>query len=148
MLGLCFYIILLVFLYHIFPSTDVTLMAGMFILAGMANGSYQQIPWAMYPDLMDLTRNKSGEAIEGTFSAIWLFGQKVANALAPLALSLILGFYGWQETSKGMVKQTETAIQALQFTVTLIPACVLILATMVLQFLYRPSAKKALEGVP
>ena len=148
MLGLCFYIILLVFLYHIFPSTNVTLMAGMFIFAGMANGSYQQIPWAMYPDLMDLTRNKSGEAIEGTFSAIWLFGQKVANALAPLALSLILGFYGWQETSKGMVKQTETAIQALQFTVTLIPACVLILATMVLQFLYRPSAKKALEGVP
>ena len=69
-----------------FPSTDVTLMAGMFFLAGMANGSYQQIPWAMYPDLMDLTRNESGEAIEGTFSAIWLFGQKVANALAPLAL--------------------------------------------------------------
>ena len=115
-------------------------------LAGMANGSYQQIPWAMYPDLMDLTRNESGEAIEGTFSAIWLFGQKVANALAPLALSLILGFYGWQETSKGMVKQTETAIQALQFSVTLIPGFVLIIAMMAMQFLYRPSAEKALEG--
>ena len=47
-----------------------------------------------------------------------------------------------------MVKQTETAIQALQFSVTLIPACVLILASMALQFLYHPSADKALEGSP
>ena len=47
-----------------------------------------------------------------------------------------------------MVKQTDKAIQALQFNVTLIPACLLILAIMALQFLYRPSAEKALEGTP
>ena len=47
-----------------------------------------------------------------------------------------------------MVKQTETAIQALQFSVTLIPACVLIIAMIAIQFLYRPSAEKALEGTP
>ena len=70
-LGLSFYILLLFAIFLVFPSTDVTLMALMFVLAGMANGSYQQIPWAMYPDLMDLTRHQSGEAIEGTFSAIW-----------------------------------------------------------------------------
>ena len=90
-----------------------------------------------------LTRNESSEAIEVTFSAIWLFGQKVTNALPHLALSLILVFYGWQETSKGKVKQTKTAIQALQFSVALISLCVLILAIMALQFQYRPSAEKA-----
>ena len=76
----------------------------------------------MYPDLMDLTRHQSGEAIEGTFSAIWLFGQKVANALAPMALALILGMYDWKETSQGKVEQTADAIQALQVSVTMIPA--------------------------
>ena len=48
----------------------------------MTNGAYQQISWAIYPDLMDITRSESGNAIEGAFSAVWLFGQKVANAIA------------------------------------------------------------------
>ena len=142
-LGLSFYILLLFAIFLVFPSTDVTLMALMFVLAGMANGSYQQIPWAMYPDLMDLTRHQSGEAIEGTFSAIWLFGQKVANALAPMALALILGMYEWKETSQGKVEQTADAIQALQVSVTMIPAAVLMLAILGLLFIYRPAAPLA-----
>ena len=35
--------------------------------------------------------------------AVVKVGQKVANAMAPLALSLILGFYDWKEPSKGKV---------------------------------------------
>ena len=142
-LGLSFYILLLFAIFLVFPSTDVTLMAPMFVLAGMANGSYQQIPWAMYPDLMDLTRHQSGEAIEGTFSAIWLFGQKVANALAPMAL--ILGMYDWEETSQGKVEQTADAIQALQVSVTMIPAAVLMLAILGLLLIYRPAAPLATQ---
>jgi GPH family glycoside/pentoside/hexuronide:cation symporter len=48
----------------------------------------------MYPDLMDVTRSDSGVAIEGAFSAIWLFGQKAADAFAPLILGAILAVYG------------------------------------------------------
>ena len=43
-------------------------------LAGMTNGAYQQIPWAMYPDLMDVTRAQSGAAIEGAFRPIFSLG--------------------------------------------------------------------------
>ena len=89
---------------------------------------------------MDHTRHQSGEAIEGTFSAIWLFGQKVVNALAPMALALILGMYDWEETSQRKVEQTADAIQALQVSVTLIPAAVLMLAILGLLFIYRPAA--------
>jgi GPH family glycoside/pentoside/hexuronide:cation symporter len=39
---------------------------------------------------MDVTRVQSGAAIEGAFSAVWLFGQKLANAVAPAVLGLIL----------------------------------------------------------
>lgn len=142
--GLFLYLFVLYGLYSVLPATNVTLIAGMFILAGMTNGSYQQIPWAIYPDLMDVTRRETGEAIEGAFSAIWLFGQKAANAIAPLVLSLILGAYGWQETTEGKVDQLPEAVNALQVSITLVPAAVLGLSILALLFIYRPMARRIL----
>lgn len=140
-LGLTLYIVLLFGLFAVLPSVNVTIVAGMFVLAGMTNGAYQQIPWAIYPDLMDITRRQSGEAIEGAFSAIWLFGQKAANAFAPLILGLILGAYGWVETTQGQAVQTDVAIRALHFSVTLVPAGVLGVSIGLLVVLYRPLVK-------
>jgi GPH family glycoside/pentoside/hexuronide:cation symporter len=142
-LGLGLYMILLCALYTMMPSVNVTAMAGMFVLAGMTNGAYQQIPWAMYPDLMDVTRKATGEAIEGAFSAIWLFGQKAANALAPLVLGAILGTYGWQETTEGKIDQLPEAISALHVSITLLPAAVLGLAIAGLVLVYRRSLANA-----
>jgi GPH family glycoside/pentoside/hexuronide:cation symporter len=93
----------------------------------------------MYPDLMDVTRKATGEAIEGAFSAIWLFGQKAANALAPLILGAILGSYGWQETTEGKIDQLPEAISALHVSITLLPAAVLGLAIVGLVLVYRRS---------
>ena len=55
LIGILCYIALLIFIFFSLPNNNVTLIAGLFILAGMTNGSYQQIPWALYPDLMDVT---------------------------------------------------------------------------------------------
>ena len=143
--GLMFYVLLLYALYLALPSVNVTAIAGMFVLAGAANGSYQQIPWAMYPDLMDVTRLQSGEAIEGAFSGIWLFGQKVANAFAPLLLSIFLASYGWRETTEGRVEQLPEAIAALLKSITLVPAAILVVAVFALILIYKPMAAKALR---
>jgi len=142
--GLSLYVVLLGVLYTLLPSVNVTAIAGMFVLAGMTNGAYQQIPWAMYPDLMDVTRRESGIAIEGAFSAIWLFGQKLANALAPAVLGLTLAAAGWQESSTGEVPQTADALATLQSAITLIPAVILIIAVLALAFIYRPIAARVL----
>ncbi|MEL6960992.1 MAG: MFS transporter [Pseudomonadota bacterium] len=144
-LGLSLYIVLLYGLYSVLPSVNVTIVAGMFVLAGMTNGSYQQIPWAIYPDLMDVTRAESGEAIEGAFSAIWLFGQKAANAFAPLILGAILAAYGWQETTEGTVDQTAEALSALHWAVTLVPAGILGLSILGLVAVYQPMARRVLH---
>ena len=144
-LGLCLYVALLSLLYTQLPSVNVTLIAGLFVLAGMTNGAYQQIPWAIYPDLMDLTRDRSGESIEGAFSAIWLFGQKVANALAPLLLGAILALWGWQETTEGQTEQTDAALRALHLSVTLVPAGILALSILGLLALYLPAQRRALR---
>ena len=136
--------ILLYALYTMLPSVNVTAIAGMFVLAGMTNGSYQQIPWAIYPDLMDVTRRNSGASIEGAFSAIWLFGQKLANAVAPAVLGLTLAAAGWQETTNVVVPQTDEALGTLQVSITLIPAVILIVAILALAFIYRPMARRVL----
>jgi GPH family glycoside/pentoside/hexuronide:cation symporter len=142
--GLCLYAVLLGVLYTAMPSVNVTAMAGLFVLAGMANGAYQQIPWAMYPDLMDVTRVQSGAAIEGAFSAVWLFGQKLANAVAPAVLGLILARAGWQEATGDVVAQTQDALLALQVAITLVPAAILGLAVIGLIGVYRPVAARML----
>ena len=144
-LGLSLYIILLYTLYEALPSVNVTAIAGLFVLAGMTNGAYQQIPWAMYPDLMDVTRDESGEAIEGAFSALWLFGQKVANAVAPLVLAAILASFGWQETTEGRVDQLPEAVYALQVSMTLVPAGILALAVAGLITLYLSQVRRVLR---
>ena len=126
--GLGAYIILLFILFYALPSTNITTMVILFLLAVVTNGAYQQIPWAMYPDLMDQTRVEFGEAIEGAFSAVWLFGQKVANAIAPGFLAIILGIYGFQSSTIGKIEQPDQALTALKVMVTLVPAAFLFFA--------------------
>jgi GPH family glycoside/pentoside/hexuronide:cation symporter len=137
--GLVLYIILLFVIYRALPSVNVTAIAGLFMLAGMTNGAYQQIPWAMYPDLMDIMRLKTGAAIEGAFSAFWLFGQKFANALAPSLLALILSTYGWRETTQGITEQLPEAINALHMSITIVPSAILAVAILGLVFVYLRS---------
>ena len=143
--GIVCYIALLIFIFFSLPNYNVTLIAGLFILAGMTNGSYQQIPWALYPDLMDVTREETGESIEGAFSAVWLFGQKVANAISPLVLGFILSMYGWKETTEGITNQSDAALNTLQTSITLIPAAILGIAGILLVSIYLPQHRKLMS---
>ena len=144
-IGIVCYIALLIFIFFSLPNYNVTLIAGLFILAGMTNGSYQQIPWALYPDLMDVTREETGESIEGAFSAVWLFGQKVDNAISPLVLGFILSMYGWKETTEGITKQSDAALDTLQTSITLIPAAILGIAGILLVSIYLPQHRKLMS---
>jgi len=144
--GLIIYIILLFAIFLSLPSVDIILIAILFIIAGMTNGAYQQIPWAIYPDLMDITRNESGNAIEGAFSAVWLFGQKVANAIAPLILSIILAIFGWREAGDGYTNQIPEALGALRNSITIVPALILALAIVGLVYFSKYLKNYRLSG--
>lgn len=146
-IGLGLYAVLLYVLNVNLPSVNVTAIAGLFVLAGMTNGAYQQIPWAIYPDLMDVTRAQSGAAIEGAFSAIWLFGQKLANAFAPALLGVLLAGAGWQETTQGQADQSPQALAQLQWSITLLPAMILLVSLVALALVYLPMQRRVLANV-
>ncbi|KPP84971.1 MAG: ABC-type zinc uptake system permease component ZnuB [Rhodobacteraceae bacterium HLUCCA08] len=139
--GLVLYALVLGATYFVLPAEGAGLMALMFFGAGIANGAYQQIPWAMYPDHMDITRDASGEALEGGFAAVWLFGQKVSNALGPALLGIILAGAGWQESTGGRVDQSPEALEALRRAMTIWPAGFFLVALVGLVLIYRPVAR-------
>ena len=139
--GIVLYIGVLLVIWSVLPAPNITFMAVLFLLAGFTNGAYQQIPWAMYPDLMDVTRNETGESIEGAFSAVWLFGQKVSNAIAPLILGLVLSAAGWRASTQGTVEQSPEALEALRAAITLWPVGLFALSIAGLVLLYRPAAR-------
>lgn len=141
-IGLTLYVAVLLVVWQALPAQSITPMAALFLAAGFTNGAYQQIPWAIYPDHMDDTRATSGQAIEGAFSAVWLFGQKIANAVAPLILGLVLSAAGWQESSQGVIAQTDSALGALRAGLTIVPAGILTLAIIGLLIFYRPYARR------
>lgn len=140
-IGMGFYIVVLLVIWQVLPATGISVMALLFLATGFTNGAYQQIPWAMYPDLMDVTRKETGEAIEGAFSAVWLFGQKVSNAIAPLILGLVLSRADWQPSTQGRVDQSPEALLALESALTLWPAALFVAGIAGLVLIYRPAAK-------
>lgn len=142
--GTVAYVLVMIMLFLMLPSTSLIPVIVLMFLAGVANGAYQAIPWAIYPDLMDVTRARSGESIEGAFSSVWLFGQKVANAIAPLILGSFIAAYGWKETTQGFTDQTPEALSALQLAMTLIPMVIFVLALLLFVLIYRPAAKRLL----
>ena len=144
-IGLGFYIIMLNIVFNSSPFIDITKVAGLFFLTGIGNGTYHQIPWAMYPDLMDVTRKKTGAAIEGAFSSVWYLGQKIANAFGPFVLSLVLGIYGFQETTTGSTAQTQEALDALIWGMTILPATIFGMTIIGLIFIYFPFAQRVLK---
>ncbi|MDB2403556.1 MFS transporter, partial [bacterium] len=82
-----------------------------------------QLPWSMMPDLVDWSARRENFKVEGAFSGLWLLGQKVGNALAPLVLGQLLALYGWiSSTNGGDVTQLPEAVDALRWALTLIPA--------------------------
>ena len=136
--GLAAYVVVLGVVFAVLPTGNLWLVFAVFLAVGLTNGAYQQIPWAIYPDHMDATRAQTGEAIEGAFSAVWLFGQKAANAVGPLVFALILGAAGWQEARGEVVAQSETALAALRAGGTLVPAAILAVSIVLILRLYRP----------
>lgn len=143
-LGPSLYVVLLYEIHAMLPSVNVTPVAGMFVLAGMTNCAYRQIPWDIYSDLIDITLRQIGVVIEGACSAVWLLGQKRANAVAPAALGLTLAAVGWQDTTDGTVAQSYTALATLLMSITLIPAAILCIAISGLCLIYRPMVWRGL----
>lgn len=135
--GSLVYAVVLAAFFTQLPSAAITGVGLYVLLIGFMNGCYQQLPWAMLPDLIDITRIRDGKNQEGTFNGLWLLGQKAANAIGPALLGILIASAGWVESTSGVVPQPAEAISTLQWAMTLLPAVFFLLSVPIFLLLSR-----------
>ncbi|MEM0976058.1 MAG: MFS transporter [Pseudomonadota bacterium] len=143
-ISILMFIVLEFMIYAILPTSNSLVIGLVLMFSGAVTTAYRQVPWTVYPDLIEATKRKTGLQIEGVFQIAWISGQRIAYAIAPLVLCAILGLSGWQQSVDGFINQTEEAIDALRFTLTLVPGIILMVALVLLTFVYIPLARREL----
>ncbi|MEO1564310.1 MAG: MFS transporter [Pseudomonadota bacterium] len=126
------------------PNSNTFVIFLLFMYAGAVTTAYRQVPWLIYPELIKATQRRTGLQIEGVFQIAWMFGQRLAYAVAPLILGAVLGLTDWQTSSDEIAQQSPEAISTLNFAVTLLPAIFLVVALGALLSVYIPLARKEL----
>lgn len=124
--GILIYAGMLALFYTQLPLSSAVMLGVLALCIGITNGCYQQLPWALAPDLIAETNRQSGQSVEGLANSIWLFGQKLAGALAPLLFGELLSANGFVSSDQGFVAQPAEALEALRMGMTLLPALLLI----------------------
>ncbi|MEM9210432.1 MAG: MFS transporter [Pseudomonadota bacterium] len=135
------FIALQVTMYVNIPNSNALIIFFLFVFAGAVTTAYRQVPWLIYPDLIEATQRRTGEQIEGVFQIAWLFGQRLAYAIAPLVLGAALGLSNWQTSLDGIADQSAETIDTLTFGVTLLPGIFLVIALFGLIAIYLPLAR-------
>ena len=127
-IGLVAYGVLLIGYLSVLRGGNLDLIIyGAFFL-GACNGAYQNLPWAILPTLIDKANAQQEANVEGIFNGFWLSGQKIANAVGPLIFAQIIALYGYVESSVGFQLQPDSASQAMEFYMTVLPGIFFLLA--------------------
>ena len=130
--GMAFLAVVLLALSSLSPSTSLTLILAICVLAGIGVSAAHVIPWSMLPDAIEYGELHTGERHEGMFYSLITLAQKIAVSVAlPLAL-LILDRAGYVPNSS---VQPESAVNGIRLIAGPIPA-VLIGLGILFAFLY------------
>ena len=96
------------------------------------------ITWAMVSNAIDYGEWRSGTRKEGITYAAFNFSRKIAQSLAALVSSGVLALTGYVANAP----QTASALQGIKAAMTLYPGVCLLLAAVVIGFLYKLDDKK------
>ena len=77
------------------PSSPPLLVYLTGAIIGIGYGSAHTLPWAIFPDVMDLDELETGVRREGVYSGIMTFLMKLANSLAMFFVGAILQAVGY-----------------------------------------------------
>jgi GPH family glycoside/pentoside/hexuronide:cation symporter len=90
---------------------------------------------ALLPDTIEYDYLKTGLRREGIFASFYTTMEKLANAIGPSVILLILGWFGYESGTQGWsVDQPESAISAIYACAAIIPAVLCLLSVGILYF--------------
>ena len=122
-----FWMVMLLFITQIPPGgRNLVLVIGG--LSGLGYGAATSIPWAIVADVIETDELKTGKRREGAYSGFLVFLRKFAGAAAIFLVGQVLNRAGFIESSGGSVVQPQSALDALQFLVSIVPIGLLLIA--------------------
>ena len=95
------------------------------IVIGIGYSAYQIVPWSMLADTITHAKSYTERPVEGLFNGYWTAFQKTGIALGPFIIGLVLQAAGYVPATGGAFpEQTDTAITALRYGISVVPAVI------------------------
>lgn len=134
-MGSAIWIIAEIGLFLVQPGQTILLYL-LAILAGCGVSVAYLIPWSMIPDVIDLDELETGQKREGIFYGFMVLLQKFGLALGLFLVGVVLDLAGFIKTVSGqpIPIQPESALFAIRFSVSILPALVLIIGIILAYF--------------
>lgn len=106
------------------------------VVGGAGFGGSQILCFAMLTDVIQRDEHETGKPAAGAYSGFWLVIDKLGPAAGAAILGTLLSFGGYAESLSGYAEQPKSALDAIQFSLSLAPAACAIVAILGLRF-YR-----------
>jgi len=121
-IGIAFWAVVQIFLILLGPSTDLPVLLGLCVLAGIGVSSAHVLPWSIIPDAIEWDEWKTGERHEGMFYSLVTLSQKIASSIAIPLILLMLQITGYVP---GAAEQPANALLGIRLAIGPIPAVLL-----------------------
>jgi GPH family glycoside/pentoside/hexuronide:cation symporter len=111
------------------PGAQNALLIGA-VLAGVGFAAMSIIPWAIVADVIEVDELQTGERREGLYTGYLVFLRKFATGILVFGVGQLLAAAGYLSSTTGslFIEQPATALNAMRFLVTVIPAITLALS--------------------
>ncbi|TAL83000.1 MAG: MFS transporter [Rhodanobacter sp.] len=99
------------------------------VLAGLGNGAFWSLPYAMVTDCAHARERTSGSNLTGTYSGLYIFAYKLGGSLSIAGSGALLGFIGYQSSTSVQMATTryDLAVYPALLMLLLLPAIVWLL---------------------
>jgi GPH family glycoside/pentoside/hexuronide:cation symporter len=126
--GVAFWAVVQIVLVLVGPGTEMTVILGLCVLAGIGVAAVHVLPWAMIPDAAEYDEWLTGERHEGMYYSLTTLVHKVAASIAiPLSL-LVLEFTGYVPNA---AQQPPSALTGIRLVMGPLPALLLCLGILI-----------------
>ncbi len=108
------------------------LLFGLCALAGVGFAGTQLLPFSLLTDVIEADTQRSGLRREGSFTGLFIAGEKAGLAAGPMVTAAVLTFRGFVSSTGGAAVQPASAVTGVAWAFTLVPAAFVLLGAAVL----------------
>lgn len=102
-------------------------------LAGVGFAGTQLLPFSMLTDVIERDAQRSGLRREGSFTGLFIAGEKAGLALGPLITATVLSVSGFVSSADGVALQPPSALVGAGMAFSLVPAAFVVAGAWVLR---------------